>query len=77
MNNMRGSFNPYQNPSMHGRPGCVCAEEKGKFPENASLAMAYIPMQTNTEMYDRSKALCQGTVFPVLDKIFMKSGCRR
>lgn len=77
MNNMRGAFNPYQNPSARGRDNCVCTQEKGKFPENAALAMAYVPMQTNTEMYDPSKALCCGTVFPVLDKPFMKAGGRR
>lgn len=77
MNNMRGAYNPYQNPSMRMRNNCVCAEEKGKIPENAALAMAYVPMQTNTEMYDKAMALCRGTVFQVLDKPFAKSGCRK
>ncbi len=40
-----------------------------------SLAMAYVPMQTWGETYTPEKALCRGTIFPVLDLPFMRGGC--
>lgn len=43
------------------------------FPEDYALAMAYVPFQMSNETYDAEKALCQGTLFPVLDKPFV--GC--
>lgn len=39
------------------------------------LAMAYVPMQTWGETYSPEKALCRGTLFPVLDLPFMRGGC--
>ena len=45
------------------------------FPDDFSVAMAYVPVQTDTTVYDEMKALCQGTLFVVLDKPFMR-GCR-
>ncbi len=45
------------------------------FPENYSVAMSYVPVQTDTTVYDEMKALCEGTLFVVLDKPFMR-GCR-
>ncbi|MBR2315647.1 MAG: spore coat associated protein CotJA [Clostridia bacterium] len=43
------------------------------FPEDYVLAMAYVPFQSFNETYDAEKALCQGTLFPCLDKPFV--GC--
>ncbi|MCH5170594.1 MAG: spore coat associated protein CotJA [Oscillospiraceae bacterium] len=37
--------------------------------------MAYVPFQTNTERYDAEKALCQGTLFPTLNKPFLGGKC--
>lgn len=46
------------------------------FPEDYSVAMAYIPYQQNADSYDADKALARGTLFPVLDKPFLgKAGC--
>ncbi len=45
------------------------------FPDEFSVAMAYVPVQTDTTVYDEMKALCQGTLFVVLDKPFMR-GCK-
>ena len=42
-------------------------------PENAVVAMAYVPFQLNNETYNAREALCNGTIFPVLDKPF--TGC--
>ena len=45
------------------------------FPDDFSVAMAYVPVQTDTTVYDEMKALYQGTLFVVLDKPFMR-GCK-
>ena len=42
--------------------------------ENMPIAMAYVPFQTDSEVYTCEKALKQGTVFPALDKPFTM-GC--
>ena len=39
-------------------------------PKDATVTMAYIPLQETLESYDEEKALCNGTLFPVLDKDF-------
>lgn len=46
-------------------------------PKNPVTAMAYVPFQTDTTMYEAQKALCRGTAFPDLDKPFYggKCGC--
>lgn len=45
-------------------------------PENPVVAMAYIPYQECNDVYPCDKALCVGTVFPVLDKPFLAGCCR-
>lgn len=46
-------------------------------PADAAVAMAYVPMQTDTTVYDTEKALQTGTLFPVLNKPFAGAGDRR
>ena len=46
-----------------------------KLPENPVVTMAYVPFQVCTEQYDAEKALCQGTLFPNLDKPFLGGKC--
>ena len=46
-------------------------------PSDASVTMAYVPMQTDTTVYDAEKALQAGTLFPVLNKPFVGAGDRR
>ena len=43
------------------------------------VAMAYVPWQYFTTVYDTDKALEVGTIFPELDKPFLAGGrcCRR
>ncbi|MCC8023142.1 MAG: spore coat associated protein CotJA [Clostridiales bacterium] len=41
-----------------------------KLPENATVTMAYVPMQEDLEPYEPDMALKQGTLFPPLDKPF-------
>ena len=46
-------------------------------PDYPVVTMAYIPMQTDTTVYDDNKALTEGTLFPVLNKPFAGTGDRR
>ncbi len=48
-----------------------CCGEKSAFPSCTPPAMAYVPFQQWCEVYSMDKALCQGTLFPVLDKPFV------
>lgn len=41
-----------------------------QFPNEISLAMAYIPLQESLKTYDEEKALKVGTIFPELNKEF-------
>lgn len=57
---------------------CECKNRyngTSKLPENPVVAMAYVPFQTNTERYDAEKALCNGTLFPTLNKPFLGGKC--
>lgn len=44
--------------------------------ENAVLAMAYVPMQEFSSLYDPQQALDNGTLFADLDKPFLAAGGR-
>ena len=44
-------------------------------PECPVVAMAYVPFQTDTRVYDDCKALMAGTLFPVLDLPFTGVCC--
>ena len=46
-------------------------------PSDVTVTMAYVPMQTDTNVYDAEKALQAGTLFPVLNKPFAGAGDRR
>ena len=46
-------------------------------PSDATVTMAYVPMQTDTTVYDTEKAMQAGTLFPVLNKPFAGAGDRR
>lgn len=45
--------------------------DKSAFPANISLAMAYVPMQKLTTVFEDDVALRVGTLFPDLDKPFL------
>ena len=53
------------------------AAQRGAFPfqSRQAVAMAYVPVQTDTQMYEPCRALQQGTLFESLDKPFLR-GCR-
>lgn len=46
------------------------------FPDDWAIAMAYVPMQTDTTSYEPLQALCEGTLFVALNKPF-KRGCAK
>lgn len=47
-----------------------------EFPDNPSLAIAYVPWQHMTSIYeDLEKAFHCGTIFPELDKPFTGRRC--
>ena len=50
----------------YGRNSQNSMDALGHFP----LAMAYVPWQRFGQTYDLSKALCEGTIFPELNKPF-------
>lgn len=45
-------------------------------PEDAAVTMAYVPFQIDNNVYEAETALCRGTLFPVLDKPFLRTGCK-
>lgn len=45
-----------------------------KFPEDTTVAMAYIPYQNPRMIYNVEKGFNKGTLFPCLDKPFL--GCK-
>ncbi len=59
--------------------GMLPADEGAEPIKNAVLAMAYVPMQSLNVVYTEEDALCQGTLFPDLDKPFHRGfgGVRR
>lgn len=44
--------------------------DEAMFPQNISLAMAYVPMQRFEKIYDDDRALTHGTIFEALDLPF-------
>lgn len=54
----------------------ICHGTISPLPVNTVVAMLYVPMQTDTTMFDEMKALECGTLFPVLSKPFAGKCCR-
>lgn len=46
-------------------------------PSDATVAMAYVPYQTDAlfDIYSPEKGICAGTMFPDLDKPFVPCKC--
>lgn len=67
------------NNSCTNAAGCSCCVRSAvsAFPEEYSVAMAYVPLQTDLSVYDEMKALEVGTLFPVLNKPFNPARCSR
>ncbi|MCI6771809.1 MAG: spore coat associated protein CotJA [Oscillospiraceae bacterium] len=74
MNTCRTTGYPQCSVNVCGENSC-CAPTSA-LPEKTVVAMAYIPYQECNDVYPCDKALCVGTVFPVLDKPFLAGCCR-
>ncbi len=46
-----------------------------KLPSDVTVTMAYVPFQTELVTYTSGEALCNGTLFPELDKKFYGGKC--
>ncbi len=69
--------NVYRQPEKHHHNSVrCCIQPEGKFPNCTPVAMAFIPFQEMSELYDDCKALERGTAFPCLDKPFLGGGCK-
>ena len=64
------NMNEYKHPAS-GRGNYYSMDALGKFP----IAMAYVPFQTELITYTSMEALCNGTLFPELDKNFYGGKC--
>lgn len=60
-----------QGMKSDGFPGML-----SPLPSDYTVAMLYVPMQTDTSMFDEMKALECGTLFPVLSKPFAGKCCK-
>lgn len=48
----------------------------GPLPDDPVTTMAYVPYQTDTEMYSDEQALCSGTLYKNLDKPFKRGALK-
>ncbi len=77
MNDMSRNYNQQFRTAHYDRPTAQMSQKVSSLPYDAVAAMAYVPVQTDTTMYDEAKALQEGTLFPVLNKPFAGMGdCR-
>ncbi len=53
---------------------CVC-KKMYHLPDDTVVAMAYVPFQTELVTYTSEEALCNGTLFPELNKKFYGGKC--
>ena len=53
---------------------CMC-EDLPELPKYMVTTMAYVPFQTELITYTSMEALCNGTLFPELDKKFYGGKC--
>lgn len=69
MNNINSMHNA---SSMYWQPACP----KTALPVDTVVTMAYVPYQTDMNVYCPEIALQNGTLFPSLDKPFFGGKCR-
>lgn len=73
--NMRFS-NDYHRPVNSSMMPNTGSGGISRFPEQTPLAMAYVPMQQWSEVYDEAEAFSAGTLFPELNLPFEpEEGC--
>ena len=65
----------YMRTGMQGSMDCGCMPEEASYiNDDFVVAMAYVPWQYFTTVYEPDKALQVGTIFPELDKPFLAGG---
>lgn len=69
-------YSGYRYPQRQYQKREYCPVSVTPLPSNPVVAMAYIPMQLDTAMFDEMKALECGTLFTVLNKPFAGKCCR-
>lgn len=52
------------------KPSFLKNDNRPAIPEDASVTMAYVPLQLELEAYDDKQGLKNGTIFPCLNKPF-------
>lgn len=53
------------------KPSFMKKDKRPALPEDATVTMAYIPLQLELITYEADKGLENGTIFPALNKPFM------
>ncbi|MBQ7541528.1 MAG: spore coat associated protein CotJA [Clostridia bacterium] len=66
-----------QSTQNQSKPIVTAQNILSALPSDFTVTMAYVPMQTDTTVYDADKALREGTLFPTLNKPFAGVGDRR
>lgn len=69
-------YGGYRYPQRQVQKRETCHGSISALPENYVVAMLYVPMQTDTTMFDEMKAFECGTLFTVLNKPFAGKCCR-
>lgn len=69
-------YNGYRHPQRQVQRRTACADSISPLPANPVVAMLYVPMQTDTTMFEEMKAFECGTLFTVLNKPFAGKCCR-
>lgn len=59
------------------KPSFLKKERRPALPDDASVTMAYVPLQLELVTYDADKALQNGTLFPALNKPFLGKMVKR
>ena len=53
------------------QPSFLKKDKRTAIPEDATVTMAYVPLQLDIITYDNDEGLDNGTIFPALNKPFM------
>ncbi len=53
------------------KPSFLKNDRRPALPEDATVTMAYVPLQLELVTYDENNTLNNGTLFPVLNKPFL------
>lgn len=69
-------YGGYRYPQRQDKKRESCFHNLSALPANYTVAMLYVPMQTDVTMFDDMKAFECGTLFVSLNKPFAGKCCR-